>query len=394
MTVLDHAIWWHVYPMGALGAPRRAADAPAPRSSASFESWLDYAVELGCNGLLLGPIFDSASHGYDTLDHFRIDPRLGTEEDFDRLVAECRARGVAIMLDGVFNHVSRDHRIVSEHPEMVQWVDGHPRGWEGNEDLVEFDHSNPAVQDLVVDVMLHWLRRGISGWRLDVAYAVPTWFWAAVTDRVREEFPDAVFLGEMIHGDYAQFVGEGHLDSATQYELWKAIWSSINDQNPWELGHALERHAMFCEGLLPQTFVGNHDVTRIASAVGREGAALAAGILLTLPGSPSIYYGDEQGFTGVKREAAGGDDDVRPPLPSSPEELSALGSDLYRWHQQLIGFRRRHAWLSRGRVEVTHRADGVLDYSVHGEGQTIHVHIEYPAHRIAIVAPEEELHFG
>ncbi|MDO5684168.1 MAG: alpha-amylase family glycosyl hydrolase, partial [Propionibacteriaceae bacterium] len=93
----------------------------------------------------------------------------------------------------------------------------------------------PEVVDLVADVMRHWLRRGIAGWRLDVAYAVPTQFWAEVTDRVRQEFPRAIFLGEMIHGDYVGFADASHLDSTTEYELWKAIWSSIHDTNLWEL---------------------------------------------------------------------------------------------------------------------------------------------------------------
>ena len=90
---------------GAGGAAgRRAGQAPAAGSSSP---WLDYAVELGCNGLLLGPVFASQTHGYDTIDHFRIDPRLGDEGDFDALVAAADARGLRLILDGVFNHVGR-----------------------------------------------------------------------------------------------------------------------------------------------------------------------------------------------------------------------------------------------------------------------------------------------
>ncbi len=393
MSVLPHAIWWHVYPLGALGAPRFADAEGRPVDGFALESWLDYAVELGCNGLLLGPIFQSVSHGYDTLDHFAIDPRLGDDAAFDRFVAACRERGVLLLLDGVFNHVARTHPLVAEHPEMVRWVDGYPRGWEGNEDLVELDHSHHEVRRLVVDVMRHWLRRGIAGWRLDVAYAVPTSFWAEVIDEVRAEFPDAVFSGEVIHGDYVRLVEEAHFDTLTQYELWKAVWSSLVDTNPWELAHALERHAGFCERFVPQTFVGNHDVTRIASQVGADGAAVAAAVLLTVPGSPSIYYGDEQGFTGIKREQAGGDDEVRPALPASPAELSTLGAGLYRWHQRLIGLRRRHPWTATGRLEVTHKADGVLDYAVVSDEARLDVHLSFADRRVDIVAPGEELHY-
>ena len=379
--MLDRTIWWHVYPLAALGAPIREEHDTAPRLRA-LEPWLDYLVELGCNGLLLGPIFASATHGYDTLDHFRIDPRLGDEEDFAWLIDECSARGIHIMLDGVFNHVARTH------PWVEQGLAG-DTDWEGHGELATLHHADPAVRDAVVEIMLHWLRRGIAGWRLDVAYAVPADFWAGVLARVRSEFPDAMFLGEVIHGDYASIGKAGSLDAVTQYELWKATWSSLVDANFWELAHALERHPT---DILPNTFVGNHDVDRIASKVGPEKAVLAAAVLMTVPGMPSIYYGDEQGFTGIKREAEGGDTDIRQPLPGSPSELSTLGAQLHRWYQQLIGFRRRHAWLSTGQLAVTYKDDGVLDYSISTADQRVDVHIDYAARTMAIVAPDEELH--
>ena len=99
--------------------------------------------------------------------------------------------------------------------------------------------------------MNHWLGRGAGGWRLDAAYAVPPGFWAKVLPAVRESFPSAWFLGEMIHGDYAAYAEESGLDSITQYELWKAIWSSLNDRNFFELDHALGRHNEFLDGDAP-----------------------------------------------------------------------------------------------------------------------------------------------
>ncbi|RUQ11894.1 alpha-amylase [Corynebacterium genitalium] len=349
--MLDRTIWWHVYPLAALGAPIREEHDSAPRLRA-LEPWLDYLVELGCNGLLLGPIFASATHGYDTLDHFRIDPRLGGEEDFAWLIDECRARGIHIMLDGVFNHVARTH------PWVEQGLAG-DTDWEGHGELATLHHGEDAVRDAVAEIMLHWLRRGIAGWRLDVAYAVPADFWADVLARVRKEFPDAMFLGEVIHGDYSSIGKAGSLDAVTQYELWKATWSSLVDTNFWELAHALERHPT---DILPNTFVGNHDVDRIASTVGEDKAVLAAAVLMTVPGMPSIYYGDEQGFTGVRGESWSADDAVRPALPASPAELSPLGGWLFTEYQRLIGVRRRNAWLTRASVEVLDKTNETISF--------------------------------
>lgn len=190
-------------------------------------------------------------------------------------------------------------------------------------------------------------------------------------DRVRTEFADAIFLGEVIHGDYVRIVTEGHLDSVTQYELWKAIWSSLADRNLWELDWALARHAEFCAALLPNTFIGNHDVDRIASTVGPDGAALAAAILFSLPGMPSIYYGDEQGFTGTKGTGRHADDPLRPPLPDGPDALAPDGWWLYRLYQELIGLRRRHPWLATGEVTVLGKDNSWIEYEVTGSGQKL-----------------------
>ncbi len=101
----------------------------------------------------------------------------------------------------------------------------------------------------------------------------------------------------------------------------------------------LKRHNAFLDSFVPQTFIGNHDVTRIASQIGPAKAALALAVLMTVGGVPSIYYGDEQGYVGVKQERFGGDDDVRPKFPGSPAELSTLGEPTYRLHQALIALR-------------------------------------------------------
>jgi cyclomaltodextrinase / maltogenic alpha-amylase / neopullulanase len=377
----EHTIWWQLHPISFTGAEPVALPEGAPPAHrlGRIEAWLDYLIELGCNGLALGPIFASESHGYDTIDHFRIDPRLGAAEDFDRLVRACKSRGIRVLLDGVFNHVGRGFgafRDVLAHgrsSEYASWFhldfgSGGPDGFgyadfEGHRDLVALNHGEPAVEDYVCRVLRHWLERGADGWRLDAAYAVPPAFWHAVTGRVRRDHPDAWFLGEVVHGDYVAAVHDGGLDAVTQYELWKAIWGCLNDRNFFELAWALDRHNGFAAEFQPLTFVGNHDVTRLASKLDEpRHLACALVILLTVAGTPSIYAGDEQAFRGVKYERADGDAEIRPEFRAEPGDLAPYGWPVYRLHQDLIGLRRRHPWLVRSRAQVLHLDNQALAY--------------------------------
>ncbi|MDR3661534.1 MAG: alpha-amylase family glycosyl hydrolase [Mycobacterium sp.] len=353
---VEHAIWWQVYPLGFAGAYPAE---PPPRTDEHrlrrVTAWLDHAVRLGASGVALGPIFTSGTHGYDTVDHFQIDPRLGDDADFDELVDEAHRRGLRILLDGVFNHVG------TGFPRYRQALDGQQTGWfrrrgaafdtfEGHDGLIALDHDDPEVADYTAEVMSHWLGRGADGWRLDAAYAVPDRFWSTTLAKVRQRFPDAWFVGEVIHGDYPSRVKNATFDSVTQYELWKAIWSSLNDANFHELDWALKRHNEFLDTFVPLTFIGNHDVTRIASQLGdRRHLEHALVLLMTVGGTPSIYAGDEWGRLGIKEERFGGDDAVRPEFPCSPDEPD---NDVTRLHRHLIGLRRRHAWLHTARTRA------------------------------------------
>lgn len=373
-------VWWQVYPLGFVGAePQAPPGGPVAHRLGRLHPWLDYAADLGATGLALGPVFAATSHGYDTRDHFRIDPRLGDDADFDALVAAAHARGLAVMLDGVFNHVGRDHpafravlREGAGAPQAAWFRLSWPRGrapgtepdyacFEGHRALVTLNHDAPEVGDHVAAVMNHWLARGADAWRLDAAYAVPRRFWAEVVARVRAAHPHAYLVGEVIHGDYAGFVRETGLDAVTQYELWKAVWSALNDRNLFELAHALERHNGFLDAFVPFTFLGNHDVTRLASQLKdlrHLPHALAA--LLTCGGTPAIYAGDEQAFRGVKEHRAGGDDAIRPAFPATPAELAPHGWPVFRLHQDLIALRRRFSWLPRARTRPLHLANEAL----------------------------------
>ena len=364
---VQHVIWWHLYPLGFVGA--HPAD-PAPTADEHrllrVVDWLDHAIELGASGIALGPIFASRTHGYDTTDHYRIDPRLGTDDDFDVLVGEARRRGLRILLDGVFNHVGTDFA----HTEWLRRRGSAVDTFEGHGDLVALDHANPAVVDYTVDVMTHWLRRGADGWRLDAAYAVADRFWTEVLPRVRAQHPDAWFVAEIIHGDYAARVRAAGVDSVTQYELWKAVWSGLNDGNFYELDWALVRHNEFLDTFVPMTFVGNHDVTRIASKLDDSRHLEHALVLLfTCGGTPSVYAGDEYAYRGVKEERFGGDDAVRPEFTTP--QADGAGQDVFRLHQYLIGLRRRHPWLHSARTSPLSLANRQYVYRSHAGPDTL-----------------------
>lgn len=375
---VQHAIWWHVYPLGFVGAyPSDTPPGPDQHRLLRIVDWLDHAVELGASGIALGPIFASRTHGYDTTDHRRIDSRLGDDGDFDELVEQAHRRGLRVLLDGVFNHVGTDF------PRYRDAVAGRDASWfrptgdgfetfEGHGELIAFNHDNPDVVDYTVDVMTHWLRRGADGWRLDAAYAVPDRFWAGVLPRVREAFEDAWFVGEVIHGDYSAHVRDAGFDSVTQYELWKAIWSSLNDGNFHELDHALTRHNEFLDAFVPMTFIGNHDVTRIASKLANtRHLEHALVVLLTIGGTPSVYAGDEAAYRGIKEERAGGDDAVRPEFNSPLMGVDEQGRDIYRLHQYLIGLRRRHPWLHAARTSARTLSNTQYVFSTRGDSDEL-----------------------
>ena len=332
---------YHLHALGAAGG----------RGLPALTGWLDHIADLRCGAVLLTPVHASTSHGYDTIDPFRVDERLGSEEEIDRFVAACHDRGLRVLFDGVFNHVGRDF-------PRTEWLSG--RVWEGHDELPTLDHDRPEVLEWALAVGRHWLDRGGDGWRFDVAYAIPRDFLAELTAGLKLSHPDAFLFGEIIAGDFAGLVQTTSLDSTTQYELFKAIWSSLNDVNMWELAWALQRHAELVAAFPPVTFVGNHDVTRIASQLrDPRHLELALAILFTVPGIPCVYYGDELGWTGVKTVGAGGDDAIRAPLPADVPAAPQVEQ-----HRRWIGFRRSHPELTSAPIEVLEKTNAAITYRV------------------------------
>ena len=368
MSWVSHVIWWQVYPLGFLGAEK---DLGALQGEVErlprLQGWLDHLISWGGNGLLLGPIFTSSSHGYDTVDYFQIDPRLGDDDDFDALVDACRERGVRLLLDGVFNHVGRDFppvaKALAEGPGSAaeDWVsrlydtDGVITAdyFEGHDNLITLNHSSTRVQDYVRDVMLHWLRRGIDGWRLDAAYAVPASFWAAVLPAVREEFPDAWFVGRddsrrlhRLREDVRPGLGDavravvGHLDLHRHHQLPRA---AMDAGPPCQVRGAL--HPADVPGQ-PRRDPGGQPDQRSAALVARGGAARlpARGAVRLL--RRRVRPGGSQG------ERPSGDDAVRPEMPKERWLFTHSHPEVEQAYRRVIGLRRRNPWLVDAMIDI------------------------------------------
>lgn len=330
---------YHLFPLGAVGAPaRNEGNEPIADHLERLGGWIDRAADLGADTLLLGPVFESSGHGYDVADHFHIDRRLMGDDDFCRLSERVHARGLKLCLDGVFHHVGRRFpafRDVQRDPEHSPWRDwffidlaarspfGDPfgyQGWNGFLDLVKLNHANADVRAHLFAAVRHWIDGyGIDGLRIDAADALPPDFLGELSAVCRSARPNFWMVGEAVHGDYRRLAGEGRLDSATNYELYKGLWSSFNDANFFEIAWSLDRQngpTGLYKGLDLVTFVDNHDVDRIASRLANPAHLYPLHLLLfTVPGIPAVYYGSERGVSGRKRKES--DADLRPALDAS-----------------------------------------------------------------------------
>ncbi|HEY6418596.1 MAG TPA: alpha-amylase family glycosyl hydrolase [Candidatus Binataceae bacterium] len=366
------AVFYHIFPLGCLGAPERNPFAGAPVDRLEdLAGWIDYLADLGVDALLLGPVFESTAHGYDTADYFRVDRRLGdcaTLADFSR---KLHRRGIRLVLDGVFHHTGRDFwafRDIREKGRASTYCDWyhldfargspygdpfHYQGWTGNYDLVKLNQNNPAVREHLFAAVSSWIERfEIDGLRLDAADALDLDFQRDLAAHCRALRPDFWLMGEVVHGDYRRWACAGGLAATTNYEAYKGLWSSHNDRNYFEISYSLKRQSGpdgIYRGLALFTFADNHDVDRVASVL-KEPAHLYPlyVLLLTMPGVPAIYYGSETGIQGRKAPAT--DAPLRPALDSASMIRHAPHPELRQVIKNLIGLRHRHIALRRGDI--------------------------------------------
>lgn len=367
---------------------------------------LDYLVDLGINAIYLNPIFSSAAnHRYHTHDFFQVDPILGGNRAFDRFLREAHDRGIRVILDGVFNHASRgffqfNHLLEcgSESP-YVDWfhIHGWPvnaycsdqpnyDAWWGIPSLPKFNTNTPAVRDFLWTVGTYWLAKGIDGWRLDVPNEInDDGFWQEFRRRCKAVNPNAYIVGEL-WGEAKRWLQGDQFDAQMNYLFTRAAfgyfignnidqtdtvrcgYGHIATRNGHEFAHDLTN--MFNQlydreiVLAQMNMLGSHDTPRTMSVARHDKTAVRLMYLcmMTVPGAPNIYYGDEIGMSGRR------DPDCRQAFPwEKPEGWDEeLRTDIQRY----IALRHEMPALRRGDFSVLAATDRVIMYQRQYEGQT------------------------
>ena len=324
-------------------------------SLAGITSQLDYLQSMGVGTLYLCPIFESDSnHRYDTADYRRIDPMLGTEEDFRTLCREARCRGIRVMLDGVFNHTGNNSRYFNAqgfYPELgaaqsrespyYSWYSFHPwpddyDAWWGIKTLPAVQESTDSYRRFIIrdhdSVVRHWLRQGASGWRLDVADELPDDFIAEIRDAMEQENPDSFLLWEdgsnkVAYSQRRRYLLGSETHGLMNYPFRTAAldWLRGGDAACFrDTMETIREHYPRPAFYSALNILGTHDTPRILTLLGAEHvpdtkdaraayrlspeerqkgeARLRVGemLLYCFPGSPTVYYGDEAGMEGFE----------------------------------------------------------------------------------------------
>ena len=347
---------------------------------------LDYLQDLGINAIYFTPIFQSASnHRYHTHDYYQVDPMLGGNPAFKDLLDAAHDRNIKIVLDGVFNHASRGffffHDILENGPNSpwLDWfkIEGWPlsaydgnfpanyAGWDGNRALPVFNHDNPEVREYIMEIAEYWIKFGVDGWRLDVPFEIKSpGFWQEFRERVKAVNPEAYIVGEVWEDarewlDGTQFDGVmnylfaaptiafaagervdlAQLEGRSYYPYpalfakeYGAQIQKVLDLYPWQIQ------------LTQLNLLASHDTAWLLTIARGDKASveLATLLLLTFPGAPSIYYGDEVGLPGAL------DPDSRRGFPLEAD----WERDVLDYHKQLIALRHKYAALRTGSYHI------------------------------------------
>lgn len=311
--------------------------------------------DLGVKGLWLMPIFPSPSyHGYDVTDYQATNPDYGTLDEFKAFLEAAHQRGMRVILDLPLNHTSSEHPwfqqsldLSSPYRDYYIWSDTDPgylgpwgeQVWHPGPDggyyygifdsgMPDLNYTNPAVVEEMDTIVKFWLDLGVDGFRLDGArYIIEDGqkqadttgthdYYKHLRSVVKEINPDAVLLGEVWTDDFtvSTYTGGDQLDLAFDFDLASALMNSANTGSNAKVINALT----FTQKLFPEgqsaPFLTNHDMDRVMSQLGgdEEKAKNAAAMLLSSPGVPFIYYGEEIGMSGKRGNA---NNDIQRRLP-------------------------------------------------------------------------------
>ena len=393
MSWYENAIIYHIYPLGFCGAPRFNEGGEPVRRLEKIYEWIPHFKEMNVDAVYFGPVFESVEHGYDTTDYKMIDRRLGDNNMFREICETLHKEGIRVILDGVFNHVGRrfpqfvDIQQNGQSSGYCGWFQnlnfggsspcGDPfwyEGWNGHYNLVKLNLQNVGVCDHLIDAINYWMEEfKIDGIRFDAADCIDFNFFKRIRSFCKGKNPDFWLMGEIIHGDYNRWANPEMLDSVTNYECYKGIWSSHNDKNFYEIDYSINRQSGTNGGIYRNiklyNFVDNHDVNRLASTLrDKRNLGTCYTLLYAMPGIPSIYYGSEFGIEGAKQ---GGDDSpMRPCLNLADMDVN---SDIYKHIVKLGRIYRAYPALRTGsyrRINITNRQ---LLFAKEIDGQTVYV---------------------
>ncbi|NNM55485.1 MAG: alpha-glycosidase [Spirochaetales bacterium] len=386
--------WYQIFPDR---FSREGAEGPWPQGPVTNKEFyggnlegilkkLDYLAELGVKGLYLTPVFESPSvHRYDTTDYRRIDPRLGTSQDLQRLVEEAHRHGLRILLDAVFNHCGRDFApwqdvlAKGQDSRYVSWfhIDGFPLFSQGHDTgnrrdaqfetfsfttrMPKFRTTNPEVREFLLDTAVFWTRElGIDGWRLDVANEVDHEFWREFRRRIRAVNPQAYIVGE-IWLDALPWLTGDQFDGVMNYPVGFLIRDFVADESrsaKQTVEKLTAREMAYPRQATEAGFnlLESHDSVRLLTFLkGRKDLAKLAYFLLALQqGAPCFYYGSEVGLEG------GDDPDNRRCMPWDSQHQD---TDMLNFFKSLLSFYNQwHTfWKTGSKIDVTtHRYPGLL----------------------------------
>ena len=327
---------------------------------------LDYLSDLGVGAIWLTPIFASPSyHGYDITDYYKINPEFGTEQDLIDLVNAAHERDIKVILDFVAGHTSKQHPFFqdaygnpqSKYANWYRWLNDAHTSYEHfgtATDMPSLNQDNPETRQYLIDVSKYWMdKANIDGYRLDYALGVPHDFWKEFRAKVKQENPDFLLLGEVWASGlkiapYYDEQFDATFDFPVYFDLMgnhQKVGSSalLGDGSPASFEStvtALTR--LYNPGAQSVQFLNNHDTVRVASQMENDHARekLAATLLLTLPATPMLYYGEEIGMLGDKSD---GDKTVREPMDWYASED---GAGMTNWYKPDAGFNKPNDGIS------------------------------------------------